>query len=78
MDMEQLQQEIRSLGADAERLQQANRLVSEHDVLLLGIILFRANTERLQQTYQAEIMSLIADAQRLEVANRLAKQVSIA
>ena len=44
-------------------------------MLLLGIILFRADTERLQQTHQTEMRSLRADAQRLEEANRLAEQV---
>ena len=61
--MERLQEENRSLRADAERLQQANRLVTAFHVLLLVLSIFRADTERLQQTHQTEMRSLRADAQ---------------
>ena len=52
-DMERLLQEIRSLRGDAERLQQAHRLVTELDVLLLGLSLFRSDIEKLQRVIRS-------------------------
>ena len=52
-DMERLQQEIRLLRADAERLQQPHRLVTELDVPLLGLSLFRSDIEKLQRVIRS-------------------------
>ena len=52
-DMERLLQENRSLRGDTERLQQAHRLVTELDVLLLGLSLFRSDIEKLQRVIRS-------------------------
>ena len=59
-DMERLQQEIRSHRGDAERLQQAHRSVTELDVLLLGLSLFRSDIEKLQRVIRSvSVKSLV-------------------
>ena len=59
-DMEGLQQEIRSHRGDTERLQQAHRSVTELDVLLLGLSLFRSDIEKLQRVIRSvSVKSLV-------------------